>query len=115
MPRQINTFFRELRNSYEHETPRTKEFIHAFLTELKSAYNPRLFPANFSKQTTQDNLAFSRRRMAAIVRTSTDPCTDWLLYSQMFLLWQDNLNNSSIICNGWFFVDDDGLFEVTLF
>jgi hypothetical protein len=65
--RQINTLFRELRNSYERETPRTREFIQAFLMELTTAYRPRLVNPNFSKQNTTDHLTFTKRRMACMV------------------------------------------------
>ena len=51
LPRQINTLFRELRNSYDHETPRTRESVHAFLNELKTAYSPRPVRPNLSRQT----------------------------------------------------------------
>ncbi|MEN8231781.1 MAG: hypothetical protein ABFR35_03750 [Thermodesulfobacteriota bacterium] len=68
LPRQINTLFRELRNSYDRETPRTRDFIHTFLMELKTAYNPRTVRPNLSGQTAPDDLAFTQRRMACMVQ-----------------------------------------------
>ena len=68
LPRQINTLFREMRNSYDRETPRTREFIHTFLLELKTACSPCLVHPNFSRQTTPDNLAFTQSRMASMVQ-----------------------------------------------
>ena len=68
LPRQINTLFRELRISYDHETPRTRESVHAFLNELKTAYSPRPVRPNLSRQTTPGNLAFTQGRMACMVQ-----------------------------------------------
>ena len=68
LPKQINTLFRELQNSYDRETPRTRESIHAFLTELKTSYNPRTVHQDLSRQTTPINLAFTQGRMACMVQ-----------------------------------------------
>lgn len=68
LPRQINTLFRELQNSYDRETPRTRESIHAFLMELNTAYSPRAGRPNLAGQTTPDNLAFTQGRMARMVQ-----------------------------------------------
>ena len=68
LPRQINTLFRELRSSYDRETPRTRESIHAFLMELKTAYSPRTVRPNLSRQSTPGNLAFTQGRMACMVQ-----------------------------------------------
>jgi hypothetical protein len=68
LSRQINILFRELRNNYDHETPRTREFIQVFLMELSEAYHPNLVSPKLSKRNTPDNLTFSRRRMARIVK-----------------------------------------------
>ena len=68
LPRQIKTLFRELRNNYELETPRTKEFIEAFLMELMTAYRPRFVSPNLSRQNTPDHLSFTKRRMACMVQ-----------------------------------------------
>jgi len=68
LPRQINTLFRELRNNYDRETPRTRESIHAFLMELNTAYSPRTVRPNISRQSTPNNLAFTQGRMACMVQ-----------------------------------------------
>jgi hypothetical protein len=68
LPRQINTLFNELRDSYDRETPKTRESIHAFLVELNTAYSPRTVRSNLTGQTTPDNLAFTQGRMARIVK-----------------------------------------------
>ena len=68
LPKQINTLFRELKNNYDHETSRTREFIHAFLLELRTAYSPRLVRPNRLRQTTPDNLTFTQSRMAVMVQ-----------------------------------------------
>jgi len=68
LPRQINSLFRELRNSYDRETPRTRESIHAFLMELKTAYSPRTVRPNLSRQTIPDNMAFTQSRMACMIQ-----------------------------------------------
>jgi len=68
LPRQINTLFRELRHSYAHETPRTRFFIHTFVTELKTAYSPHSVRPTFSGQTAQHNLDFTYNRMACMVQ-----------------------------------------------
>ena len=68
LPKQINTLFRELQNSYDRETPRTRESIHAFLMELNTAYSPRTVRPNPAGQITLDNLAFTQGRMARMVQ-----------------------------------------------
>jgi hypothetical protein len=68
LPMQINSLFRELRNSYDRETPKTRESIHAFLMELNTAYNPHTVRPHLSRQTTPDNLAFTQNRMACMVQ-----------------------------------------------
>jgi hypothetical protein len=68
LPRQINTLFRELQNSYDRETPRTRESIHAFLMELKTAYSPRTVRPHLFGQTTPVNLAFTQKRLACMVQ-----------------------------------------------
>ena len=68
LPRKINTLFRELRNSYDHETPRTREFIQAFLMELSKAYRPQFVSLSLSKQNVPDNMTFTKRRMAYMVQ-----------------------------------------------
>ena len=68
LPRQINTLFRQLRNSFDRENQRTRAFIHTFLEELKSAYNPRLVPSDLLKQTTPENLTFTQSRIASMVK-----------------------------------------------
>ena len=47
-----------MKNNYDHETPMTREFIHDFLLELRTAYNPRSVRTNRSRQTTPDSLQF---------------------------------------------------------
>jgi len=68
LPRKINTLFRELRNSYDHETPRTRKSIQAFLMELSKAYRPPFVSLNLSKQNVPDNMTFTKRRMAYMVQ-----------------------------------------------
>jgi len=68
LPRQINTLFRELRNSYDRETSRTRESIHAFLMELKTVYSSRPVHSNLSRQTSPVNPAFTQGRMACMVQ-----------------------------------------------
>ena len=68
LPRQINILFKELRNRYEFENPKTKEFIQAFLMELTTAYRPRDVNPNLSKQNAPDNLDFTNRRIAGMVK-----------------------------------------------
>lgn len=68
LPKQINTLFRELRHSYPLETPRTRVFIQAFLTELKTAYSPHPVRPNLTRQTPQYNLDFTYNRIACMVQ-----------------------------------------------
>jgi len=68
LSRQMNILFKELRNSYERETQRTREFIHAFLLELKTSYDHRLVAPNPAGQSTPGNQTFMQSRMAAIVQ-----------------------------------------------
>jgi hypothetical protein len=68
LPRQISTLFRELRNNYDRETPRTREFIHAFLMELRTTYNRRTVRSNLPRQNIPNDLAFTHGRMACMVQ-----------------------------------------------
>ena len=68
LPKQINTLFRELRNTYDYETQKNREFIHTFLRELRSAYSPHSPDQTLSRQTSRDDLTFTKRRMASLVK-----------------------------------------------
>jgi hypothetical protein len=68
LPKQISTLFRELRNSYDHETPGTKESIHTFLMELRTAYGSRTIRPNLPQQGPPDNLAFTKNRVTSLIQ-----------------------------------------------